>query len=163
MVDASADGSRQRLVAIDFDESSIARSTPDIEHERAVAIYDLIEENHFAPVGHEGGPYRLALAIVENRLVFAVAQEDGADVMTHVLSLTPFRKIVKDYFLMCNSYFEAIKTASPSQIEAIDMGRRGVHNEGSQILLDRLDGKIEIDFSTARRLFTLLCALRWRG
>jgi uncharacterized protein (UPF0262 family) len=163
MVDASADGSRQRLVAIDIDEGSIARSTPDIEHERAVAIYDLIEENHFAPVGHDGGPYRLALAIVENRLVFAVTQEDGTDVMTHVLSLTPFRKIVKDYFLMCSSYFDAIKTASPSQIEAVDMGRRGVHNEGSQILVDRLEGKIDIDFDTARRLFTLLCALHWRG
>jgi len=163
MVDASADGSRQRLVAIDIDESSIARSTPDIEHERAVAIYDLIEENHFAPVGHDGGPYRLALAIVENRLVFAVTQEDGTDVMTHVLSLTPFRKIVKDYFLMCSSYFDAIKTASPSQIEAVDMGRRGVHNEGSQILVDRLEGKIDIDFDTARRLFTLLCALHWRA
>ena len=163
MVDASADVSRQRLVAIDIDEASIARSTPDIEHERAVAIYDLIEANHFAPVGHDGGPYRLALAIVENRLVFAVTGEDGTDVMTHVLSLTPFRKIVKDYFLMCSSYFEAIRTASPSQIEAIDMGRRGVHNEGSQILVDRLQGKIEVDFDTARRLFTLLCALHWRG
>lgn len=163
MVDASADGTRQRLVAIDIDESSIARSTPDIEHERAVAIYDLIEENRFAPVGDDGGPYRLGLAIVENRLVFAVTREDGADVMTHVLSLTPFRKIVKDYFLMCSSYFEAIRTASPSQIEAIDMGRRGVHNEGSQILVDRLAGKIEVDFDTARRLFTLLCALHWRG
>lgn len=163
MVDASADGSRQRLVAIDLDESSIARSTPDIEHERAVAIYDLLEENSFQPAGHDGGPYRLALAIVENRLVFAVALEDGSELMTHVLSLTPFRKIVKDYFLMCSSYFEAIKTASPSQIEAIDMGRRGVHNEGSQILMDRLEGKIEVDFDTARRLFTLLCALHWRG
>lgn len=163
MVDASADGSRQRLVAIDIDETSIARSTPDIEHERAVAIYDLIEENHFVPVGDDGGPYRLGLAIVENRLVFAVTREDGGDVMTHVLSLTPFRKIVKDYFLMCSSYFEAIRTASPSQIEAIDMGRRGVHNEGSQILVDRLQGKIEVDFDTARRLFTLLCALHWRG
>ncbi|WP_018700485.1 UPF0262 family protein [Amorphus coralli] len=163
MVDASADGSRQRLLAIDLDESSIARSTPDIEHERAVAIYDLLEDNHFAPVGHDGGPYRLALAIVENRLVFAISLEDGTALATHVLSLTPFRKIVKDYFLMCSSYFEAIKTASPSQIEAIDMGRRGVHNEGSQILLDRLEGKIEVDFDTARRLFTLLCALHWRG
>ena len=163
MVDASADGSRQRLVAIDLDESSIARSTPDIEHERAVAIYDLLEENSFQPAGHDGGPYRLALAIVENRLVFAVALEDGSELMTHVLSLTPFRKIVKDYFLMCSSYFEAIKTASPSQIEAIDMGRRGVHNEGSQTLQERLKGKIEMDFDTARRLFTLFCVLYWRG
>ncbi|MDQ0316770.1 UPF0262 family protein [Amorphus orientalis] len=154
----------KRLVGVDLDETSIERASPDIEHERAVAIYDLIEENHFAPIGDDdGGPYRLALAIVENRLVFAVTREDGTEVVTHVLSLTPFRKIVKDYFLMCTSYFEAIKTASPSQIEAIDMGRRGVHNEGSQILMDRLNGKVEIDFDTARRLFTLLCALHWRG
>ncbi|MEW5420463.1 UPF0262 family protein [Amorphus sp. 3PC139-8] len=158
-------GETKYLVAVDLDEASIARSTPDIEHERAVAIYDLIEENAFAPVGDapDAGPYRLALAIVENRLALAVTREDGSEVVTHVLSLTPFRKIVKDYFLMCSSYFEAIRTASPSQIEAIDMGRRGVHNEGSQILMDRLAGKIEVDFDTARRLFTLICALHWRG
>ncbi|MEM1048111.1 MAG: UPF0262 family protein [Pseudomonadota bacterium] len=154
---------RRRLVAVDLDDTSIGRATPDIEHERAVAIYDLIEENSFAPVGHDGGPYKLMLSIVEKRLVFDVRDSEDGTVATHILSLSPFRKIVKDYFLICESYYEAIKTASPSQIEAIDMGRRGVHNEGSETLMGRLDGKIEVDFDTARRLFTLICVLHWRG
>ncbi len=154
---------KDRLIDIELDES-IGRSTPDIEHERAVAIFDLIEANSFRPVGDsEGGPYRLRLALADSRLVFAVAREDGAQVVTHILSLAPFRRIVKDYFLICESYYEAIRSASPSQIEAIDMGRRGLHNEGSQTLKDRLEGKIELDFDTARRLFTLVCVLHWRG
>ncbi len=153
----------RRLVEVVLDENTIGRSTPDIEHERAVAIYDLIEENSFAPDGHDGGPYRLDLSIMEKKLVFAVTTADGGPVATHILSLTPFRRIVKDYFLICESYFEAIKTATPSQIEAIDMGRRGLHNEGSQILMDRLRGKIAIDMDTARRLFTLVCVLHWKG
>ncbi|MBL6431060.1 MAG: UPF0262 family protein [Alphaproteobacteria bacterium] len=152
-----------RLVEVELDEGSISRSTPDIEHERAVAIYDLIEDNEFEPVADEAGPYRLKLSLVEKRLIFAVSREDGTPVVTHMLSLTPLRKVVKDYFMICESYFEAIKTATPSQIEAIDMGRRGVHNEGSQILMDRLDGKIRVDMQTARRLFTLVCALHWKG
>jgi uncharacterized protein (UPF0262 family) len=152
-----------RLVDVVLDES-IGRSTPDVEHERAVAIFDLIEENTFRPVGDEkGGPYRLNLSLVDARLVMQIAREDGSHVVTHILSLTPFRRVVKDYFLICESYFEAIKSASPSQIEAIDMGRRGLHNEGSQTLMDRLSGKIEVDFDTARRLFTLVCVLHWRG
>jgi uncharacterized protein (UPF0262 family) len=152
-----------RLVDIQLDES-IGRSTPDIEHERAVAIFDLIEENSFQPVSDEGsGPYRLKLSLIDARLVLAISREDGADVVTHILSLTPFRRIVKDYFMICESYYEAIRSSTPSQIEAIDMGRRGLHNEGSQTLLDRLAGKIEIDFDTARRLFTLICVLHWRG
>jgi uncharacterized protein (UPF0262 family) len=154
---------RARLVAVELDEESIARSTPDIEHERAVAIYDLIEENEFEPLGDDAGPYRLRLSLVEKRLVFSVASEGGDPVVTHILSLTPLRKVVKDYFLICESYFEAIKTATPSQIEAIDMGRRGVHNEGSRILMERLEGKIRVDMQTARRLFTLVCALHWKG
>jgi len=153
---------RARLVDVALDES-IGRSTPDVEHERAVAIFDLIEENSFRPVGDDGGPYRLKLSLVDAKLIFSVSREDGTPVVTHILSLTPFRRIVKDYYLICESYYEAIRSATPSHIEAIDMGRRGLHNEGSQTLRDRLSGKIEIDFDTARRLFTLVCVLHWRG
>jgi uncharacterized protein (UPF0262 family) len=151
-----------RLCDVVLDDT-IGRSTPDVEHERAVAIFDLIEENNFKPVGHSGGPYRLNISLVDSKLVFAITLEDGVSVATHILSLTPFRRIVKDYFLICESYYEAFRSASPSRIEAIDMGRRGIHNEGSQTLKDRLDNKIEIDFDTARRLFTLVCVLYWRG
>jgi len=151
-----------RLVDVELDES-IGRSTPDVEHERAVAIFDLIEENRFLPVGDGGGPYRLRLSLVESRLVFAISRDNGEPVITHILSLTPFRRIVKDYFMVCESYYEAIRTSTPSQIEAIDMGRRGLHNEGSQTLMDRLAGKIAMDLDTARRLFTLVCVLHWRG
>ena len=161
--DQTSQDKKKRLVAIELDDESIGRGTPDIEHERAVAIYDLIEENHFAPVDDAGGPYRLALSIVEKRLVFDITDEAGTKIAAHMLSLSPFRKIVKDYFLICESYYQAIKTASPSQIEAIDMGRRGVHNEGSETLIKRLEGKVDIDFDTARRLFTLICVLHWRG
>ncbi len=157
-----ADDHAFRLSDVSLDES-IGRSTPDVEHERAVAIFDLIEENSFAPVGHEGGPYKLKLSLVDSKLVFTVTLENDDAVATHILSLTPFRRIVKDYFMICESYYEAIRSSTPSQIEAIDMGRRGVHNEGSQTLMDRLAGKITIDFSTARRLFTLVCVLHWRG
>ena len=146
-----------------LDETSIGRSTPDIEHERAVAIYDLIEQNVFAPLGHDRGPYALTLGIAENRLVFDVRLSDGSPVVAHMLSLTPFRRIVKDYFLICDSYYRAIRTATPAQIEAIDMGRRGLHNEGSELLMERLKEKIEVDFDTARRLFTLVCVLHWKG
>ena len=159
----SDDETQQRLVGVTLDEGSVGRSTPDVEHEREVAIYDLLESNFFAPQGHEGGPYRLHLSILDNRLVFDIRGEDSRPVIAHHLSLTPFRRIVKDYFLVCDSYYQAIRTASPTQIEAIDMGRRGLHNEGSQTLFDRLAGKIEIDFNTARRIFTLICVLYWRG
>lgn len=152
-----------RLVDVELDDS-IGRSTPDVEHERAVAIFDLVEENSFRPLGDEaGGPYKLRLSLVEAKLVFAVSRETGDAVITHILSLTPFRRIVKDYYMICESYYDAIRSSTPSQIEAIDMGRRGLHNEGSQTLLDRLSGKIEVDFDTARRLFTLICVLHWRG
>ena len=152
-----------RLIDVELDES-IGRSTPDVEHERAVAIFDLIEDNSFGPAGGEkGGPYKLRLSVVDSKLVFAISREDGESVVTHILSLTPFRRVVKDYFLICESYYEAIRTSTPSQIEAIDMGRRGLHNEGSQTLMDRLSGKIDVDFDTARRIFTLVCVLHWRG
>jgi uncharacterized protein (UPF0262 family) len=152
-----------RLVAITLDEKSIGRSSPDIEHERAVAIYDLIEENSFAPVGHDGGPYALNLSLKENRLVFDIRLADGEPVMAHILSLTPFKRIVKDYFLICDSYYAAIRTATPDRIEAIDMGRRGLHDEGSHILQEALKRKVKVDFDTARRLFTLICVLHWKG
>lgn len=157
-----ADEDAFRLSDVSLDDS-IGRSTPDVEHERAVAIFDLIEENSFAPAGHDGGPYKLKLSLVDAKLVFTVTLEDDAAVATHILSLTPFRRIVKDYFMICESYYDAIRSSTPSQIEAIDMGRRGIHNEGSQTLMDRLEGKVTIDFGTARRLFTLVCVLHWRG
>ena len=154
---------QDRLIEVTLDESSIARSTPDVEHERAVAIYDLIEENAFALPGRKDGPYRLNLSIMENKLVFDVRDTKDKPAIAHILSLTPFRRIVKDYFLICESYYSAIRNATPSQIEAIDMGRRGMHNEGSELLMERLAGKIDVDFDTARRLFTLLCVLHWKG
>jgi uncharacterized protein (UPF0262 family) len=125
---------RNRLVAISLDERTIGRSNPDVEHERAVAIYDLIEENSFAPVDHRGGPYALTLRLKENRLVFDISLADGKPVVAHILSLSPFKRIVKDYFMICDSYYAAIRTATPDRIEAIDMGRRGLHDEGSRIL-----------------------------
>ena len=148
----------RRIIDIVLDEESVARRSPEVEHERAVALFDLIEENDFALVGTPG-PYRLRIGIFEQRLVFDVRDTDDTKLRDIVLSLTPFRKVVKDYFLVCESYYAAIKKLSPSQIEALDMGRRGLHNEGSELLRERLDGKIEIDLDTARRLFTLICAL----
>ena len=160
---SASDDNVNRLVAITLDEGSIGRSGPDVEHERAVAIYDLIEENVFEPTGHDVGPFALHLSIADNRLVFDVRLADGTPVVAHLLSLTPLRRIVKDYFMICDSYYKAIRTATPSQIEAIDMGRRGLHNEGSELLQERLKDKIGIDFDTARRLFTLICVLHWKG
>ena len=160
---SDSDQTRARLIDVELDES-IGRSTPDVEHERAVAIFDLIEENSFQPVNDSGaGPYRLKLSLAEQRLVFAVAREDGAAVVTHILSLTPLRRIVKDYYLICESYYDAIRSSTPSHIEAIDMGRRGLHDEGSRILQDAIKSKVKVDFDTARRLFTLLCVLHWKG
>ncbi len=154
---------RRRIVEISLDERTVMRRSPDVEHERAVAIYDLTEENYFAPVGDDSGPYHLHISIAENRLLFDIRSDADTAVATVTLPLLPFRRIVKDYFAVCESYYEAIRTASPSKIEAIDMGRRGLHDEGCDILRDRLDGKIEIDFDTARRLFTLICVLHIRG
>ena len=152
-----------RLVAVILDEASIGRANRDVEHEREVAVFDLIESNRFEPLGHAGGPYALKISLVEQRLVFEVTLADGTPVIAHVLSLTPFRRVVHDYFMVCDSYYAAIRTATPTQIEAIDMGRRGLHNEGSELLVERLKGKIKVDLDTARRLFTLICALHWKG
>jgi uncharacterized protein (UPF0262 family) len=154
---------RNRLLSINLDEGSIGRGGPEQEHERAIAIFDLIEGNSFAITGHSGGPYALTVGLIANKLALDIRDEQGEPVTAHILSLTPFRRIVKDYFLMCESYYQAIKTASPSQIEAIDMGRRGLHNEAADLLIERLEGKIEVDFDTARRLFTLISALHWKG
>jgi uncharacterized protein (UPF0262 family) len=154
---------KQRLVGVNLDEETIGRSNPDVEHERKIAIYDLLEMNSFAPEGHDGGPYVLNLSITGSRLAFDIRGEDGSAVVAHLLSLTPMRRIVKDYYTICDSYYQAIRTATPDKIEAIDMGRRGVHNEGSRILMERLKGKVAIDIDTARRLFTLICVLHWKG
>ena len=156
-------GRAQYLVEVTLDEKSIGRSNRDVEHERAVAIYDLIEQNSFAPEGHKGGPYILTLGITESRLVFDIRTSKNEAVMTHLLSMTPFRKIVKDYFMVCDSYYQAIRTATPDRIEALDMGRRAIHDEGSRLLVERLKRKVRVDFDTARRLFTLICVLHWRG
>ncbi len=164
MSPAKSAAAKQRLVSITLDEETIGRSNPDVEHERQIAIYDLLEQNSFAPVGHENkGPFVLNLSITGNRLVFDVRDEAGNPVVAHLLSLTPLRRIVKDYHLICDSYYQAIRTATPDKIEAIDMGRRGVHNDGSRILMERLKDKVHLDVDTARRLFTLLCVLHWKG
>lgn len=151
--------STDRISKVTLDERSVVRRSAEVEHERAVAIYDLIEESRFCLVGAKAGPYSLHLSIEENRLVFDARDTNEQPLRRVVLALSPFRRIIKDYFQVCESYFSAIKTSSPSQIEAIDMGRRALHNEGSELLQQRLEGKIELDRDTARRLFTLICVL----
>lgn len=156
-----------RLVAVEIDDSNLPPPTPEIEQERRVAIFDLLEENHFLLLlAREGsppppGPYRLALSIRQRRLCLTIANEPGDYLGEVHLSLGPFRQVVKDYFQICRSYFEAVKTLPPGQIEAIDMARRGIHNEGARLLVERLEGKVEVDKATARRLFTLICVLHW--
>jgi uncharacterized protein (UPF0262 family) len=152
-----------RIADLQLDERTVVWRSADIEHERRVAIFDLLEASYFAPAGHQGGPYRVLLSISENRLVFDISDHDNTPVRKLILGLASFKRLIKDYFAICESYFQAIKTKSPSQIEAIDMGRRGVHDEGSQILRQRLKGKVDIDMDTARRLFTLICVLHFRG
>lgn len=155
--------STDRLVAVTIDAASIGAASPDVEHERRVAIYDLIEENSFAPEGGHQGPFTLRISLVDQKLSLQIRRETGDETITHLLSLSPFRKILKDYFFICESYRSAIRSSSPSQIEAIDMGRRGLHDEGADVLIERLKGKIAIDKQTARRLFTLIAALSWKG
>jgi len=154
---------KKRIASIVLDEASVVRRSPEVEHERKVAIFDLLEDNSFAPEGSEAGPYNLHLSIEENRLVFDIRDEAEEPHGKVILSLSPFRRIIKDYFLICESYYEAIRSASPSKIESIDMGRRGLHNEGATLLAERLDGKITLDHDTARRLFTLICVLHMKG
>src|ERR1700746_711248 len=152
-----------RRAAVTLDEASLGRSSDDVEHERRVAIYDLLEENKFRPVGHDGGPYALQLSISGNRLVFDIRLTDNTPVIAHLLSLAPFRRVVKDYFVVCDSYYAAIRTATPDRIEALEMARRGLHGEGSRLGMERLKRKVRIDFDTARRLFTLISVLHWKG
>lgn len=152
----------QRLVAVTLDERSVARRGPDVEQERRVAIHDLLQHNTFAPDGASGGPYRLHLGLEDGSVVLDVRSEADAPIVRVALALSPFRRIIKDYLLICDSYHEAIKDAPPARIETLDMGRRGVHNEAADMLVDKLRGRIAVDFETARRLFTLLCALQGR-
>ncbi len=152
------------LIEIDLDETGLAAPTPEVDQERKVAIYDLLEENAFALEKSQApGPYKLGLAVRERRLVFDVMTKMDEPAGEFHLSLSPFRQIIRDYFAICESYFDAVKTLPPSQIEAIDMGRRGVHNEGARVLKERLEGKVEIDEATSRRLFTLICVLHFKG
>ncbi|MDO8910969.1 MAG: UPF0262 family protein [Phenylobacterium sp.] len=158
---ADEDRTKHRLQTVEIDEESLAAVSRDQEQERQIAIFDLLEENYFHPEGAEGGPYDLKMGLVENRLVLDVRGPNYE--RRHILSLSPFRPLIKDYFLICESYYQAIRNSTPSQIEALDMGRRGLHNEASTLLRTRLAGKIDTDLGTARRLFTLMCALHWRG
>ncbi len=158
---ADEDRTKHRLQTVEIDEQSLAAVSRDQEQERQIAIFDLLEENYFHPEGADGGPYDLKMGLVENRLVLDVKGPNYE--RRHILSLSPFRPLIKDYFLICESYYQAIRNSTPSQIEALDMGRRGLHNEASTLLRTRLAGKIETDLDTARRLFTLMCALHWRG
>ncbi len=151
-----------KLVRVELDERSLAPANADIEHERKVAVYDLLQENSFQPLGETEaigtGPFVLYLSSSEGRLVLDVRKEDETPVGQLYLSMAPLRKIIKDYFLLCESYYDAIRNAAPQQIETIDMARRAMHNEGSEILEARLKDKIAVDFDTARRLFTLICS-----
>ncbi len=152
-----------RLIAVNLDKASLGSHAAEADHERRVAIFDLLEENRFELVNGPAGPYKLCLAMTEQRLAFAITTEESSEpCATFLLSLNPFRRVVKDYFLVCEKYFESIKTAPPSRIEALDMGRRALHDEGSKLVIERLDGKVRMDVATSRRLFTLLCALHWR-
>ena len=154
---------KNRLIAVDLDSSIGQAPSPEADHERKVAIYDLIEENSFNLLNGIEGPYRLQLSTQDGRLLFEIFNTAEEKVSIIGLSMSPFRAIVRDYFMICESYYQAIKLSTPSQIETIDMARRGLHNEASELLRERLDGKVDIDFDTARRLFTLVCVLHWRG
>ncbi|ALC11980.1 UPF0262 family protein [Sphingopyxis sp. 113P3] len=161
------DPSKQRIISVELDESSIVWRNPDVEQERRVAIFDLIEDNKFVPQrGHPdgyAGPYRLRLRVEEGRLIFEISREDGSPLEAIILGLGRFRRPIRDYFAICDSYYQAIKTATAQQIETVDMARRALHNEAAEMLMDRLDGKIAVDFDTARRLFTLICVLHIKG
>lgn len=157
-----------KIVQIEIDDSALPPPTPEIEQERKVAIFDLLENNSFSLPARDGrdvpeGPYRLFLAIRDRRLVFDIQTEDETPAAEFHLSLGPFRQVVKDYFQICESYFDAVKKLPPGQIEAIDMARRGIHNEGARVVQERLEGKAELDIDTARRLFTLICVLHFGG
>jgi len=167
MTDTLPDGSleaRNRIASIRIDDASIARGNSNIEHEREVAIFDILDGNSFALEGIDQGPYRLEIAIADDRLVLSAFPEGGDEAAAvHTLTMTPLKRLIKDYFMVLDSYYQAIRSGQPSRIEAIDVGRRGLHDEGSRLLQERLTGKITLDFDTARRLFTLISALHWKG
>jgi len=164
---SDADPSQQRIISIELDEGSIIWRNPDVEQERRVAIFDILEDNRFVPQrGHPdgyAGPYRLRLRVEEGRLIFEISREDHSPLEAIILGLGRFRRPIRDYFAICDSYYQAIKTSTAQQIETVDMARRGLHNEAAEMLMDRLDGKIAVDFDTVRRLFTLICVLHIKG
>jgi uncharacterized protein (UPF0262 family) len=157
----------RRIISVDLDETTIVWRNADVEQERRVAIFDLLEENHFAPQREHpdgyAGPYRLKLRVEEGRLVFEIARENGELLEAVILGLGRFRRPIRDYFAICDSYYQAIKTSTAQQIETVDMARRALHNEAADMLIERLEGKIAVDFDTARRLFTLICVLHIKG
>jgi uncharacterized protein (UPF0262 family) len=156
-----------RVIDIELDEKTILWRSADVEQERRIAIFDLLEDNHFAPhhTSEDGyaGPYRLKLSVEEGRLVFQIGRDNGDPLNAVILGLARFRRPVRDYFAICDSYFQAIRQSTPQQIETVDMARRAVHNEAAELLRERLEGKIDVDFDTARRLFTLICVLHIKG
>jgi uncharacterized protein (UPF0262 family) len=154
---------KARLSAIKLDQSSIQHGNHHIEHERQVAIFDILDGNVFALDGRDDGPYTLVLSILDEKLMMNVGNETAADIFVHGLSLTPFKRIIREYFMVCDTYYEAIRSAPPARIQAIDESRRALHDDGSHLLVEKLNGKITVDFDTARRLFTLIAALHWRG
>ncbi len=160
-----------RIIDVTLDEATIIWRNADVEQERRIAIFDLLEANYFRPLRHMeadgehpyGGPYRLAISVEEGRLILAIARQDGVPHESIILGLGRFRRPIREYFAICDSYFQAIRTSTANQIETVDMARRAVHNEAAQQLIARLDGKVELDFDTARRLFTLICVLHIKG
>lgn len=158
------DSETDRIVDIKLDEKSVVRRSPEVEHERAVALYDLLDMNRFRPAGDYTGPFKVTLSIEDGkRLHFKIADKGDKLLTEVILALSPFRRLIRDYFQICESYYDAIKRLSPAQIETIDMARRGLHNEGSDLLRERLTGKAEMDQATSRRLFTLICVLHIKG
>ena len=160
---AAAPDPKARLMAITLDQKSIQHGNHHIDHERELAIFDILDGNIFALDGRNDGPYKLAISIEDDKLVLNVGNESTPELLVHALSMTPFKRIIRDYFQTCDSYYEAIRSAPPARIQAIDMSRRSLHDDGSRVLMERLAGKITLDFDTARRLFTLITALHWRG
>ncbi|RUO99720.1 UPF0262 family protein [Hyphomicrobium sp.] len=160
---ATTEKGRDRLVEITLDPKSLGRANSNIEHEREVAIFDILDGNAFRVEGTDAGPYKLNLALMEERLLLEITPAEGGETTEHAIALAPLKRIVKDYFMICESYYEAVRTAPPARIQAIDVSRRGLHDEGSKLLKDKLLPKIIVDEDTARRLFTLVCSLHWKG
>jgi uncharacterized protein (UPF0262 family) len=158
----SSSSEDRRIVRIQLDQPDAPRLTPEAEHERSIAIYDLIEDNSFS-LPEQDGPYHLVLRSDARHIHFDIRTVEDMPLAGFFLAMGPLRRIIRDYKLVCDSYYEAIRTKTPSQIQAIDMGRRALHNEGSSLLQERLDGKVEMDNNTSRRLFSLICVLKMRG